>query len=309
MPVNSVTGIGSEWFLSGLATLQDREIATQEELSSGYRVRSAADAPSQVSELVELSSSLSTYQNWNTNLGSVQAEAQTADQAIGTATSLLQQAATLGSQGANSTATASSRQELAAQVQSIQQQLIQVANTKAGGRYIFAGDQDQTVPYQADSASVTGVDQLVSGTSTRTIVNPAGESVYVGLTAQQIFGPVDSSGNPSATNAFAALQSLATALSANDQAGITNAMSLLTTASDWVNQQQAYYGNAEQRIVAELTTAGNHLTTLQTEVGSIRDADVVQAATDLSQEKIADSAAYGAEAEISQTRNLFSYLA
>jgi len=86
-------------------------------------------------------------------------------------------------------------------------------------------------------------------------------------------------------------------------------MAGLSAASDWVNQQQAYYGTSEQRITTEQTGTANRITALQTQIGNIRDADVVQAATNLSQENVAQSAAYGAESEIAQARNLFSYLA
>jgi len=309
MTINSTAAISSAWFLDGIAILQQRQIVTQQQLSSGYRVQNAADSPSQVSELVDLGSSLSAYKNWNTNLSRVQAEAQTADQAVGSAVSLLQQAQTLGVEGDTATATASARQALATQVQSIQQQLVGIANTSVEGRYIFAGNQDQTAPYQFDSGSATGVDQLTSSPATRAIVNPEGASLYQSLTAQQIFDPVDSTGGPAANNAFAALQSLANALGANDQAGITSALTALNTASNWVNQQQAYYGTAEQRVTAEQTRTANQITALQTQVGGIRDADVVQAATDLAQENVAQSAAYGAQSQIAQNKSLFNYLA
>ena len=309
MTINSTAGIGAAWFLNGMTNLQQTELKTQEQLSSGYRVQTAADAPSQVSELVDLGSSLAAYQAWSSSLKQVQAEAQSADQSVGSAVSLLQQASTLAAEGANTTATATGQQILAAQVRSIQQQLVGLANTSSGGRYIFAGDQDQAAPYQYDSAAAAGVDQLVSSPATRTVVNPAGETVYQSLTAQQIFDPVDAAGNPAANNSFAALQSLATALQTNNLSGITTAMAGLSAASDWVNQQQAYYGTSEQRITTEQTGTANRITALQTQIGNIRDADVVQAATNLSQENVAQSAAYGAESEIAQARNLFSYLA
>jgi flagellar hook-associated protein 3 FlgL len=309
MTINNTAAISAAWFLNGITNLQQRQTTTQQQLSSGYRVQSAADSPSQVSELVNLGSSLAAYQNWSTNLSRVQAEAQTADQAIGSAISLLQQARTLGAQGDTATSTAANRQGLAAQVQSIQQQLVAVANTNTEGRYIFAGDQDQTPPYRYDSASATGVDQLASSPATRAVVNPAGETVYQSITAGQIFGPVDAGGNPAATNSFAALQSLATALGANDQAGISAALDSLNSSSDWLNQQQGYYGNAEQQIVNEQNATASQITALKTRIGGIRDTDVVQAASDLAQENIAQSAAYGAEAEIAQIKNLFSYLA
>jgi flagellin-like hook-associated protein FlgL len=139
-------------------------------------------------------------------------------------------------------------------------------------------------------------------------VNPQGQPVYQGLTAREIFDPVDSSGAPTANNTFAALQSLQVALQNNDPAGITNALTSLESASAYLNQQQAYYGAAEQRITSEQNNAANQITALQTQIGGIRDTDVVQAATNLTQESTDQSAALGAEAEISK-KTLFDYLA
>jgi len=114
-------------------------------------------------------------------------------------------------------------------------------------------------------------------------------------------------GAPTPGNTVAALQSLETALSANDQAGVASALTSLQTASTYVNQQQAYYGTAENRITSEQNTAADQVTSLTTSIGAIRDTNVAQAATELSQENADQSAAYGAQAEIS-TKSLFDYL-
>src|ERR1019366_5004546 len=112
------------------------------------------------------------------NLGSVQAETSAADNAIGSAIALIQSAQSLATQGANSTATAAQQKNLALQVQSIQQQLVSLANTQVAGKFIFGGDQNQTAPYQYDASGATGVDALTASASTRQIVNPAGQIVY-----------------------------------------------------------------------------------------------------------------------------------
>ncbi len=104
----------------------------------------------------------------------------------------MQSAVNLAAQGASSTSTAATDQTLATQIQSIQQQLVSLANTTVDGRAIFGGDQDQSAPYQYDAASlVTGVDSLTAQTSSRVIVDTQGQTVYQPLTAQQIFDPVD----------------------------------------------------------------------------------------------------------------------
>ena len=140
--------IGTAWFLDGLANLQQRQTQTQKQLSTGFQVTTAADSPSQTSELVALEATLSSVQSYQTNLGSVQAEAQLADTALGNATSLIDSARSLAAEGANTVTTAAQRQSLATQIQGIQEQLVTIANSASAGRYIFGGDQDQTAPYR-----------------------------------------------------------------------------------------------------------------------------------------------------------------
>ncbi|HZL57378.1 MAG TPA: flagellin [Bryobacteraceae bacterium] len=308
MTINGPATSGTEWFLNGISNLGAQLTQVQKELSSGYQVEDAADSPGQTPELINLGSSLAAVQTYQTNLTRVQAEASTADSAIGSAITLIQSAQTIGEEGANSTSSASDRQTLANQIQGIQQQLVSAANTSVEGRYIFGGDRDQTAPYRYNAASPTGVDQVTNSTATRVITGPTGNPVYQGLTAQQIFGPVDGAGNPAANNTFAALQSLVTALNADDTAGIATALTSLDSASAFVNQQQAYYGSSEQTLTSEQNNAANQITALQVQISGIRDTNVTQAATDLTQLSTDQSAAYSAESAISK-KSLFDYLA
>ncbi len=120
---------------------------------------------------------------------------------------------------------------------------------------------------------------------------------------------MDATGAPTANNTFAALQSLETALQTpNDQAGIANALTSLQAAATYVGQQQAYYGGSEQRLTNEQSAAADQVTALQTQIGDIRDTNVAKAATQLTQESTDQSAAIGAEAEITQQKTLFDYL-
>lgn len=301
------TSAGTAYFLEGISGLQQQQALVQRQLSSGYRVLDASDAPAQTPELVGLGSSLAQVQNYQTTLTRVQSEATTAADALGSAISLLQKATTLAEQGANTTATPTTDQTLAQQVQSIQQQLVAIANTTSEGRYIFGGDNDTAAPYRYDPTSPTGVAQLTAQASTRTILSPSGVTVYQPLSAQQIFNPVDGTGAPTASSAFAALQTLVSALNAGDQTAIANSAASLGTVSAYLNQQQAYYGNAEQRLTSEQNTAATQATSLQVQISAIRDTDTTQAATELTQLSTDESAAYAAQAAI-PVKSLFDYL-
>lgn len=306
MTVNAAA-IGADWFLEGLSSLQSQELQTQKQLSSGYAVSSAADDPVATREIVDLGSSLASAQTYQTNLGNVQAEASAADSAIGSAITLLQSAQSLAAQGASSGASAGDQQDLALQVQNIQQQMVSLADTQVAGRYIFGGDQDQSPPYQYDASSATGVDALTAAAATRAIVSPGGETVYQSLTAGTIFDP-SGGGLPAAGNTFAALQSLETALEANNTSGVVSAISSLDSAASWLNQQQAYYGASEQRLSGEQATVSSQITAIQTNLSSLRDANVAEDATDLTEESTDQQAAMAAQAGMPQ-KSLFDYLA
>src|SRR4051794_31028889 len=155
MTINSATP-GSDWFLNGLAALQRREERTQRELSSGYRIQDAADSPFQTPKLVALGSRLAVFHDWQANLALVGAVVTGADQAIGSAIPLVENARSLAVRGSSPTMSANDRQSIATQIQSIQQQLVSVANTNVQGRYIFGGDQDSAPPCQLDSTSPSG---------------------------------------------------------------------------------------------------------------------------------------------------------
>lgn len=304
----SSAAIGAQWFLNGVSNLQSQLLKTSNELSSGYQVNSAADAPGQTTALVDLGSQLASLQTYQSNLTSVQNEAQTADSSLSSAISLVENARSIAVEATGTDVTASDMQNMATQIQGIQQQMVSLANTTVAGSYIFGGDQSTSAPYQYDATSTTnGVDQLTTATSTYAFTNPSGQTVYQPLTATQIFDNQDSSGTPTANNVFVALQSLNTALQNNDSTGVANALTSLESASDWLNQEQGYYGASEQRLTTEQNNTATQITSVQTSIGAIRDTNTVEAATDLTQEIDAQSAAYEAQAELPQ-KSLFDYL-
>lgn len=298
---------GAAWFLQGIANVEQAQAQTIRQLSSGYKVQTAADSPALTPDLVQTGSSLASAQDYQTRLALALTEAQTADSSLGTGISLLESARALAVQGADSSATASTRQTLAAQVQSIQQQIVGLANTSVAGRYIFGGASDQSPTYSYSGSGQLGAQQLSDQTPGAATVDTTGQVVYQGLTANQIFDASDSGGNPVSGNVFVALQSLVTALNNNDPSGAGTALDSLKAASDYLNQQQGVYGAAENRIAGEQSTVSAQITGLQTSIGGIRDTDVSQAATQLSAETVQQAAAYGAQSLIPR-KSLFDYL-
>jgi len=303
--LSNINGPGQQ-FLSGLATVQAAINQAQQQVSTGLKVSVASDAPDEVSAILQLHANIQTNAQVTQNLSNVQGEVGTADQSLSSAATLLDQAQTLASEGLGLTETAASRTTLAGQVQGLLQQLVGISQTQFEGRYIFSGASDQTPSYQYDASTQTATRLQVSA-STRQIADTSGQTFPVGLSANQIFDPRDSTDQPTAGNVFAALTAVSTALTANDTAGLQTAAASLTTASTYLNQQQTFYGNAENRITAAQTEASSQNVSLQSNLLNLVGADEATSIVQLQQGATNLQAAMAAYAKVPQT-TLFDML-
>ncbi len=297
----------SQQFLTSIDLLQQQMQTVETQLSSGYRVNQDSDAPQEVEDIFQTRAELGQTNQATQNLTTVQAQVNAGDSALQTAIQVLQQASTYATQGATSTTSADQQQQLATQVQSLQSELVGLSRTEVDGVYIFSGDQSGSPAYQLDPSSATGVDQLITTQATQQIADPTGVTFQVAMTAQDLFDNSDANGNPTPQNAFAALQSLQTALQNGDQSGITQALSNVQSASAYLNQQLSFYGAAENRISSALSLAQAFQVQDQTQLSNLQDADVPTDAVELTQLSTSMDAAMAAQAR-QPVSTLFDYL-
>ncbi len=144
-------------FVNNLNRVTQRMNTEQLDISSGVTMRNVSDNPDQVSSLLQARASLSASQQISTNLGTVTTEVNTGEQSLESAVQFFDQVQTAAAEGATGTQTATTRTSLAQQLQSIQQQMVSLANTNINGRYVFSGDQDQTAPYTYDPTLTNSV--------------------------------------------------------------------------------------------------------------------------------------------------------
>lgn len=290
-------------FLAGVNQIQRNLQTAQAQLTTGLKINNVSDDPSEISDLWQTRQNLAQVQQINSNLNLVGTQVNTAQSVLQNAVTLVEQAETLGTEGANDTVSASTQQDLAQQLGSVLQELVSAANTQAGGQYIFAGDSDQTQPYSYDPSQTYPVSSYQGSTSTRTIQGPDGATFSVALTAQQIFD------SPSAAdNVFESVSALQQALATNDTAGINSALGNVQSADTYLNQQLAFYGSVQNRITSATNYCGNYITQLQTQLSGIQDANETESITDLTQAQTQLQAALESRAQIPRS-SLFDFLA
>ena len=295
-------------FLFNLDKTQTAMQQAQDQASSGLQFQNASDDPTEVAEILQLQGDIGQNQQVQSNLNTVSSLLDTADSALQTAVQAVENVTSLGTQGANSTATADERTNLAQQASQILQTLVGISNTNVDGRYIFSGDLNTQPAYQIDPTQPEGVKQLISVPATQSVVDANGTTISVSKTAQEIFDAKDANGNPTSGNVFAAVNSLVIALQNNDQAGIGQAVIALQAADQYLNNQLAFYGQAENSVTMAASVAQKFLTQEQSNLSQLRDADVASVAIELNQEQVQNQAALSAESSLLQQRDLFGYL-
>jgi flagellar hook-associated protein 3 FlgL len=289
-------------FVNSLDLITQQLDNDQLEVSSGISMRQPSDAPDQVSELLQARASLASSQQISTNLTSVTTEVNTGESSLESAVQLFDQVQTLAATSATGTATAATRSQDSQQLQSIEQQMVGLANTSIEGRYIFAGDKDQAEPYAYDSTQTDQVSAYQGSATTREIQSANGSAFPVALTAQQIFDSTDPT-----TNVFTALNSLITAMNNNDQTTITTLVNGLPAVAAYLNQQLAFYGTTQDNVSAATEFATTQQTQLQTQISNLQDANETAVIEEMTQAQTQLQAALTSKADIPKT-TLFDFL-
>jgi flagellar hook-associated protein 3 FlgL len=293
----------SQSFIVGLDQIQAREQQAQTELTTGLKINVVSDAPDQISDLLQTRADLAQTTQIDANLGRVTTEVNTGETALQSAVSLVENAESLGTQGASDLASSDTQQNVAGQLGSVLQQLVAAANTTVEGRYIFSGDSDQQVPYTIDLTQSNPISAYQGSAATRQIQGSNGSQFAVSLTAQTIFD------SPDATqNVFTSINNLRQALLNNGSAAsVSSALADVQSAGSYLNQQLAFYGNVQDQLTSSTNDVKNNETNLQSQISGIQDADEAAAITQLTEGQTAQQAALVSRAQLPKT-TLFDYL-
>jgi flagellar hook-associated protein 3 FlgL len=294
-------------FLSDLNSAETRISVANRELSSGYRVNQASDDPGSIDAILSYQSQIDQVMQIQQNLSQATSAANVADSALSTANNLLDQLTSIAAEGASSTTSTATMSSLGQQVQSVQQELVTLANTTFNGTYVFGGDNATTPPYTFNWSVAGGVVQNTTPSNTIAVSNANGTSLVVSQTAQSIFDSTNSTGTPTAGNIFQNVYALGQALQSGNKAAVQTAATSIQASVVQLGQATTDNGNILNWLQQSTSAATSTLSNLQSQLGSLRDADAAQAATDLSTAETAEQAAIAARGTL-QIKSLFSYL-
>ncbi len=285
--------------LAAIWRTQGQEQTALQELSTGKRVNQPSDDPLAAAEMVANQDQSSRADQYLQNIDTLNSQMQTASTSLSSAVQALTQAVSLGVEGSSGTISAASRQAIVQNLQGIQSQLVQLANTSVSGSYLFGGTAATAAPYTLDSASPSGV-TYNGNDGTNTVAIADGLSVQTNVPGNQIF-------QNGGGDAFGALQQLITALQSGTASAAQTATAQVKSALDSVSGQQVFYSNAVNQLNSTQTFLNQEQVNLTTQANSLVGADIAKVATDLTQAQTAYSATLAAAAKILPT-SLLNYL-
>jgi flagellar hook-associated protein 3 FlgL len=285
--------------LAAVAQTQQQINTDEREIASGQSVNVPSDNPAAAASLVQNADQTSQADQFERSIGSVQGEIQNADSALNSITTALQQAITLGVEGANGTVNSDDRAALATQVQGIQSQLLSLANLSYQGNFIFAGTATQTTPYVLNPSSTSGVTyQGNTGVNSVTLGNQF--SLQTNLPGSQLF-------SASGSDMFQSIQDLINGLQSGNSSAIGTAVTEVGTAMNYIDEQSTFYGNALSQLNSQQTYLSGETTQLAQEENTIGGADLTNVISNLTTSQTSLEATLQAMGQTSQT-DLFDYL-
>jgi len=201
---------------------------------------------------------------------------------------IIQRAQVLAVQQANATLSAGERSTAATEVARLQEQLLSLSNQSFDGSPLFAGTATSTTAIALDGGGNAvyqgnAQDRVVAITSTETMTT----NVRADHTAF--------------TQVFSSIQTLKTALNANDATGIQNSVNTLTAAGNAMAELTGEVGGRMRSVGLREQTFFDMRTQVEARLNAHESVDIAKVATQLSQSQTALQAAY---AEVSRLSSL-----
>src|SRR5690554_4265444 len=122
------------------------------QLGSKKQIRVPSDDPVKAGDILRMRTSLRETEQYVRNTDSAASWLESADIVLKDVISVIHRAKELANRGASTHLDDTSRQALADEVYQLHDNLVQLANSTHGGRYLFGGHQTQSPPFVIEDA-------------------------------------------------------------------------------------------------------------------------------------------------------------
>lgn len=303
MSLRTPSSIFTRDALLGLQGLNERISLLQRQIATGSRLVQASDDPTGAAVVVNMKASIGANTQYLKQVNEAMAFLQDTELMTSSLTEGLTRLRELGARAQDPTLTAGARAALGAEIDGIRSNFLSYANTKAQGKYLFAGMQTQTIPFSGPSAG-----PIVYAGDSNSIAVDVGpsRSVDMNVPGDRLF--FGTGGQGSATDVFQQVTDFRDAINSNNLPAMQTALTNLTAIFDQVGVVTTDIGGRQNSLLQLKDALETFNLTLQGVQNSVEDLDYPQAVTDFTTAQTAQSATMSTLARVNQ-KNLFDFLA
>ncbi|MFH1081241.1 MAG: flagellar hook-associated protein FlgL [Pseudomonadota bacterium] len=183
--------------ISNLFSTQSQYNDLMEKIASQKKVNRASDDPVAATKIIDIRQGKAANEQYQKNMGSCESWISATESKLSSAYDLLVNAQEIAVGQATATATATTRQIAAQQVQSLIEEMTSLANAKTGNRYLFSGSQTSTQPFSAVENPAT-IDSPVAADGNVYTGTVSKGGAYTGLSNKTYVFKIVAGGNLSA---------------------------------------------------------------------------------------------------------------
>lgn len=337
----------SNTMLDYMTSAESRYYDLAEESSSGYKVNKPSDDAVATKSLLKIKEQLSELNNYSSNMKTSQSELATVSSTLDSVTTMISKVSDYATQAANGTYNNGDISDIKSQIDSITSSLVDLSNTQFNGTYVFSGTATSSPTYSvaangdityggtitseyqryvtiSDGVSVPinakGSDVFGSYTTAAPVVTPTGGGDVAGTTiafnadgTTTVVNTTISGGNTTRTTStgtglFGTMKTLSSALSTNNTTAINSSITRLSTDLNTVTSTATSLAGVDNRMDMTQNSIDNTVTNLKSYRSDLRDADVTEVMTALSQAQYALQATYSVTTKMLSSTSLLDYI-
>ena len=285
---------------------QSRLNQTQMQLSTGKKILTPSDDPVAAARSLDLNQGIKQTEQYQSNINAARQRLGLEDGVLQNATEVLHKIKELGVQGLNATNSPSDRIIIATEMESLNEHLVSLANTKnANGEYLFSGFKSATPAFSKNT--VTGGYTYAGDSNQRTLQIGENRQIADGDPGTNVFGTPTNSlpAAGSSVNIFEAIDRFAADMKSNTP----NSASLddVSSALDKMLTAEASVGARLNALDNQEGLNADFVLNMKTVLSATEDLDYAEAISKFNQQTVSLQAAQQAFTQVKKL-SLFNYL-
>jgi len=274
--------------LRNVSKSYDRLGVYQEQLSTGKKIQRPSDDPVVAMKGMYYRTSLTEIEQYQRNLSEVYTWMDNSESALDHTTQVLQRVRELVVQGKNGTLTPEDQQAIAREIEQLKSDLVQTANTKVAGKYIFNGTNIAQAPVTEQTSPTAPL--VNNNTDDFTVEVSKGIKLKANINPNNVFSQ----------QLFDTLQQIENTLKGTSAGNLDNLLKDLDNHMNSVLAERAELGARVNRLELIEQRLSTQQVIAQQMISDNEDADIEKVITDLKTQESVHRAALAVGARIIQ---------